>query len=120
MRSSRSSSGGRSSGLALRRSIAPGVLSPLCGYASRVNLFERMLRAQMRQQMLYGRRRRSGFWGPPPRRRGYGFGSPYGYGWGRPRRRTNVRVGGCCLPIPLGMMTAGALGVRAAAKRRGR
>ena len=66
---------------------------------------ERMLRHQMRQQMLYGRRRRSG------------FGRPYGYGWGRPRRRTNVRVGGCCLPIPLGVMTAGALGVRAATRR---
>lgn len=23
---------------------------------------------------------------------------------GRPRARTNVRVGGCCLPVPLGML----------------
>jgi hypothetical protein len=76
---------------------------------------ERMLRHQMRQQMLYGRRRRSGL-----RRPRSGLGRPYGYGWGRPRRRTNVRVGGCCLPIPLGVMTAGALGVRAATRRRGR
>jgi hypothetical protein len=56
---------------------------------------ERMLRNQMRRQMLYGRRRRR-----------------------RPRRRTNVRVGGCCLPIPLGVVTASALGVRLAARRR--
>ena len=70
-----------------------------------MNLFERMMRQQMRQQMLYGRRRR----------RGYGFGRPHGYGWGRPRRRTNVRVGGCCLPIPLGVTIAGALAVRLAA-----
>jgi hypothetical protein len=75
---------------------------------------ERMLRDQMRRQMMYGRRRRSGFGRP------YGFGRPQGYGWGRPRRRTNVRVGGCCLPIPLGVISAGALGVRAAAKRRSR
>jgi hypothetical protein len=66
-----------------------------------------MLRQQMRQQMLYGRRRR---------RPGYGWGRP-AYGWGRPRRRTNVRVGGCCLPIPLGVMAAGALGVRHATRR---
>jgi hypothetical protein len=59
-----------------------------------VNPFERMLRNQMR-----ARRR------------------PV-YGWRRPRRRTNVRVGGCCLPIPLGVMTAGALGVRLATGRR--
>jgi hypothetical protein len=71
-------------------------------------MLERMLREQMRQQMVYGRRRR---------RSGYGFRRPYGYGWGRPRRRTNVRVGGCCLPIPLGVMTAGALGARAATRR---
>jgi hypothetical protein len=69
-----------------------------------------MMREQMRRQMLYGRRRR---------RPGYGWGRP-AYGWGRPRRRTNVRVGGCCLPIPLGVMTAGALGVRLAARRHGR
>jgi len=59
-----------------------------------VNLFERMLRNQMR-----ARRR------------------PV-YAWGRPRRHTNVRVGGCCLPMPLGVMTAGALGVRLATGRR--
>jgi hypothetical protein len=45
--------------------------------------------------------------GPPPRR---------GYGFGRPR--TNVRVGGCCLPIPLGILIAGAFGVAGAARRR--
>lgn len=50
--------------------------------------------------------------GPPPRR---GFG---GYGFGRPR--TQVRVGGCCLPIPLGVMTAGALGLAGVVRRRQR
>ena len=43
-------------------------------------------------------------------RRGYGHRRPsYGWGYGaRPRRRSNVRVTGCCLPIPLGLaMTAG-------------
>ena len=59
-----------------------------------MNLFERMLRNQMR-----ARRR------------------PV-YGWRRPRRRTNVRVGGCCLPIPLGIMTAGALAVGLVIRRR--
>jgi hypothetical protein len=49
----------------------------------------------------------------PPRRRYGGFGSPYGFG----RPRTQVRVGGCCLPIPLGVMTVGALGLRAAMRR---
>jgi hypothetical protein len=40
------------------------------------------------------------------------------YGWRRPRRRTNARAGGCCLPIPLGIMTAGALAVGLAIRRR--
>lgn len=32
--------------------------------------------------------------------------------FGRPRRRTQVRVGGCCLPIPLGVVALGALATR--------
>jgi hypothetical protein len=48
------------------------------------------------------------------RRSGWGYGSGYGrrpsYGWGygRPRHRgrSQVRVTGCCLPIPLGMLMA--------------
>ena len=66
------------------------------------------------------------------RHRGYGYGrgrSGYGYGRGRGRhssggifpmphytRRTRggsrVTVGGCCLPIPLGVFTVGALALR--------
>jgi hypothetical protein len=53
-------------------------------------------------------------WMGPPRRRYGGWGMPYGYR----RPRTQVRVGGCCLPIPLGLMTAGALGLRLAMGRR--
>jgi hypothetical protein len=49
-------------------------------------------------------------WGAPPR----GWGRPPGYGWYRPR--TRVRVYGCCLPIPLGVMIAGALGARTAVR----
>ena len=51
----------------------------------------------------------------PRRRRGYHRPRYY-----RPRRRTNVRVGGCCLPIPLGVLAAGAVGTRMALGRRGR
>jgi len=50
-------------------------------------------------------------WMRPPRR-------GYGYGFGRPR--TRVRVGGCCLPIPLGIMTAGALGLTGVVRKRRR
>jgi hypothetical protein len=52
------------------------------------------------------RHRRSG-WG-----HGYGRRPSYGWGCGRPRHRgrSQVRVTGCCLPIPLGMLlTAGGL-----------
>ena len=49
------------------------------------------------------------------RRRGYG------YGYGRPRHRrgrSNVRVSGCCLPIPLGVVATAAVGGRTIARRR--
>lgn len=62
-----------------------------------MSLFRYFLREQMRRRM-YGRRpRRTYGWGHPPAR------SPWGrHGYGRRRQRTQVRVFGCCLPIPLG------------------
>ncbi len=59
------------------------------------------------------------------RRRGYGM--PFGYprrpsrgmyGYGRPRRRSQVRVTGCCLPIPLMLTLGGAAGTASAVRRR--
>jgi hypothetical protein len=54
----------------------------------------------------YGRRGRVGFFGPMP------------YYSGRTRRGTRVQVGGCCLPIPLGLLAATAVGFRAFFTRR--
>jgi hypothetical protein len=64
-------------------------------------------------------------------RRGYGYRprhpGPYGYGrrrrpspliLGRPRRRTRVRVGGCCLPIPLGLLLGSTVVARLLLHRR--
>ena len=57
----------------------------------------------LRRFFEQSRRHRRGGWGYGHRRPSYGW----GYG-ARPRRRSNVRVTGCCLPIPLGLaMTAG-------------
>ncbi len=39
------------------------------------------------------------------------------YGRPRHRRRSNVHVSGCCLPIPLGVVAATAIGGRAAVRR---
>jgi hypothetical protein len=62
-----------------------------------MSTFERMMR-----QRRYGRRARPSPWlHRPPR-----------------RRRGNVRVYGCCLPIPLGMLTAAGLGTRLFFARR--
>ena len=58
------------------------------------------LRRLLEQNRRYGR---SG-WGS-----GYGRRRPsYGRGYGRPRHRgrSQVRVTGCCLPIPLGLLLA--------------
>ena len=47
------------------------------------------------------------------RRRGRGgFVGPFPYYSGRTRRGTRVSVGGCCLPIPLGMLTLSAFALR--------
>ncbi len=58
-------------------------------------MLDKLLREMMRDQ---SRHRRGG------RHRGYGR---------RRHRRTNVRVGGCCLPIPLGMLMFSGLLARA-------
>jgi hypothetical protein len=60
-------------------------------------------RRQRRRGRAYGR---GGFFGPMP------------YYSGRTRRGTRVQVSGCCLPIPLGMLLAGAVGVRGLTRRR--
>lgn len=58
------------------------------------------------------------------RRSGWGYGHhrrpSYGWGYGaRPRRRSQVRVTGCCLPIPLGvLLTAGWLARLGLERRR--
>ena len=80
-----------------------------------MGLFGYVAREMMRQQAYKNRRRRHSGWGfgPPPRRRSRHY-SP----WGQPSRggyypmrrhsRSNVRVVGCCLPIPIGVMALGA------------
>jgi hypothetical protein len=75
-------------------------------------ILRQILRQIVWQRLLYGRR---------PRSYGYRMGgghraSPFGFG--RPRGRTQVRVGGCCLPIPL-VLTTG-LGLAAGRRRRRR
>lgn len=88
-----------------------------------MSLFGYLAREIMRQQAYSNRRRRRrsawGF-GPPPRRRSRHYGA-----WGAPRggyypmrrhSRSNVRVVGCCLPIPIGVMALG-VALRAIAGR---
>ena len=84
--------------------------------------FLRLLgRAYLADRML-GRRRDYRGYGHSPyyasrqRRRG-GFVGPFPYYSGRTRRGTRVTVGGCCLPIPFGMLTVSALGLRLLMRR---
>ena len=71
---------------------------------------------------LVGRRRddrangRSLYYASRHRRRG-GFVGPFPYYSGRTRRGTRVTVGGCCLPLPLGMLSVSALGFRLLMRR---
>ena len=59
-----------------------------------------LLRFFLLRRMLDRGRRSRRSWG-------YGYRRPtYGWGYGRPRGRSQVRVTGCCLPIPLGFMIA--------------
>jgi hypothetical protein len=64
-------------------------------------------RLSQRRQRRRGRGHgRGGFFGPMP------------YYSGRTRRGTRVQVSGCCLPIPLGMLLAAAVGARGLTRRR--
>lgn len=90
-------------------------------------LLRQLLRGLIIQRLLYGRRRHRHGWGRPPARywgapaRRYGMGRGYRGApvlFGRPRGRTQVRVGGCCLPIPLGLTALTAAAVRAGQGRR--
>ena len=87
-----------------------------------MSLFGYLAREMMRQQAHNNRRHRRSGWGfgPPPRRR-----SRHHSTWGGPRggyhpmrrhSRSNVRVVGCCLPIPIGVMALG-LALRATVAR---
>jgi hypothetical protein len=106
-------------------------------------LLMRLLRAFLLRRFLLGgpqRRRGYGGYGYGGRRgyggRGYGYGGYGGRGYGgrrrsggfrffgpfptystRTRRGSRVTVSGCCLPIPLAMTIAAALGARAALRR---
>ena len=61
-----------------------------------------LLRFLLLRRLLERKRRYRRTWG-------YGYRRPsYGWGYGRPPRRSQVRVTGCCLPIPLGLVLAGA------------
>ena len=59
----------------------------------------------------YARRRR------PQRRSGFGFWGPFPSYSRRTRRGSQVRVSGCCLPIPLTFAVAAGLAGRAARRR---
>ena len=87
-----------------------------------MSIFGHLAREVMRQQAYKNRRRHRSGWGfgPPPRRRSRHYSS-----WGGPRggyypmrrqSRSNVRVVGCCLPIPIGVMALGA-GLTTAVRR---
>jgi hypothetical protein len=85
-------------------------------------LFRRLLFAWILRRFAdRGRRRRStryryGY-GYPRRGRNVGFFGPFPTYSTRTRGGSRVTVTGCCLPIPLGLATALALGVRALLRR---
>ncbi len=69
----------------------------------------RLLREYFLHRFLFGRqRRRRGIWMSPRR----GYYSP------RRSSRSNVRVGGCCLPIPLALSLSAVGGLAALGRRR--
>src|SRR5690349_19597651 len=98
-------------------------------------LIKWLLRAFLFRRLFGGGRQRGrgyGGWGGGGYRRRGGYG--YGYGARRPsggfrffgpfptystrtRRGSRVSVSGCCLPIPLALTVATALGARAALRR---
>ncbi len=84
---------------------------PFLRAAARAFLLNRLLRGGRRH-------RRSGWYGSPygrhPRRRsgsGFRMRGPFPTYSRRTRRGSGVTVGGCCLPIPLGVTLAGMVGM---------
>ena len=71
-----------------------------------MNFLARWLLINFIRNRFAGRRQ------PLARRSPYRGGGRYPTTFGRPRGRTQVRVGGCCLPIPLGVVALGALSAR--------
>ena len=81
-------------------------------------IFRWLARAFLINRLMQRRQSRYGRYGRRGRRGGrVGFFGPMPYYSGRTRRGTRVQVGGCCLPIPLGMLAA-ALGALGLLKRR--
>lgn len=71
--------------------------------------------------LLPGRRRptrRFGYGRRPQRRSGFGFFGPFPTYTARSRRGTRVSVGGCCLPLALGLLAAPAAALRLLVLRR--
>lgn len=83
-----------------------------------MGLFRQLGRGYIINRMLRGGRHRgrSPYSARRPRGRG-GFRGPFPYYSGRTRRGSRVRVTGCCLPIPLGMLSALAVGARLLLRR---
>jgi hypothetical protein len=71
-------------------------------------LIMRLLRAYLFRRLLAGGRRRP---------RGSRFVGPFPTYSTRSRRGSRVTVSGCCLPIPLALTVAAALGARSAVRR---
>jgi hypothetical protein len=78
-----------------------------------MGLFRELSRAYMINRLARGRRR--------------GYGMPFGYPrrptrgtywYGRRRPRSQVRVTGCCLPIPLALTVGATAGTASAVRRR--
>jgi len=86
------------------------------GYATRVSFFRHAAREYVIHRLARGRRPPRGGLYPMRRPRG-GF---YGVRSRPARPRSRVRVGGCCLPIPLGMVVTLGAGTRLALRLRGR
>jgi len=103
------------------------------GHGSGENFLARKLLVDFIRNRFAARSARRGIgggWGsggrrPVSRRSSYGgFGSRgrsgYSGTFGRPRRRSQVRVTGCCLPIPLGVVALTAAGTTRRARSRAR
>jgi hypothetical protein len=93
----------RRAGVRLRRSGQGGLMRTLLRFFFLRRLLDQSRRHRRRSPWGYG---------------GYGRRRPtYGWGHGRPRGRGQVRVTGCCLPIPLGMLAVAAIATRSLVAR---